>query len=377
MFELSKDQEAAFNAYCEWRKSGKRLFTLAGSAGTGKSFLISYIKEKFPMTRIAFCAYAGKAALVLKNKLEGKIRMNDYVGTIHGLIYHPVIDKKTKKILGWRKQKFLDYDLIIVDEASMVDGEIFNDLKSYRIPILAVGDHHQLPPVNGTFSLMETPDIKLETPHRFAESLPLIKIATLARETGNVPFGEYGEGVEKIGYHQFMRNDFEKYIQSQDFIGGNSVIICGFNKTRVALNERIRNILGRSGEPKQNDRVICLKNNKKNYPQIFNGLCGNIEKIESSKDNKKAFNATIKLDGQEDRFIGDIDIDTFGNSAPDLFKKKDIDFFDFGYVISCHKAIGSQWENVLVIEQNSDLWDKARWNYTAFTRSTKNLIILK
>jgi len=376
MFELSKDQETAFDAYCEWRKSGKKLMTMGGVGGSGKSFLISHIKEKFPMTRIAFCAFTGRAALVLKNKLESRIRLEDYCGTIHGLIYHPVIDKKTKKIKYWKRNPYLSYDLIIVDEASMVDEFIFRDLSSYDIPILAVGDHCQLPPVNGDFNLMQSPDVKLETPHRFAANQSLIKVASIARETGKIPFGELGEGIKKLPYRQFMDSEFEEYVKSQDFSSGDSVIICAYNKTRINLNNQIRSILGLHGGPQSKDRVVCLKNNKKNFPPIFNGLCGNIKKIDFKKHCSDLYDATISLDGCEDEYLGDISKDSFSNQSPDL-SKKEIDYFDYGYALTTHKCQGSEFKNVLVIEQECDLWDHKRWIYTAISRSSKNLIILK
>ena len=43
----------------------------------------------------------------------------------------------------------------------MVSKEIFDDLLGYGIPILAVGDHGQLPPVNSNFNLMGDPDVRL------------------------------------------------------------------------------------------------------------------------------------------------------------------------------------------------------------------------
>ncbi len=376
--ELSEDQKSAFEKFCEWQKSGKKLLTLGGYLGTGKTSLIAYIKEQFPMKRIAFCSFTGKAALVLKSKLTGAIKLDDYIGTIHGLMYVPIVDKETKKIKGWRRQKNIYYDLIIIDEASMVDGQLFADLSSYGIPILAVGDHYQLPPINGEFNLMKNPDIKLETPHRFVDNMHIVDVCTMAREKGNIPFGEYGENIKKVRYSQFMKNDFEEYILSQDFLSGESIVVCGFNKTRISLNLRIRDILGHRGEPQANDRVICLKNNKESSPPIYNGSIGTLKRFETTK-NKNLYFAEINLDGNEFPFYGQVDYRCFGNSAPDLFSKKkdDISFFDFGFCITTHKIQGSQYKNVLIIEQECDLWEHSRWLYTACGRSTKNLIIVK
>ena len=57
-----------------------------------------------------------------------------------------------------------------------------------------------------------------------------------------------------------------------------------------------------------------------------------------------------------------------------------LDYFDFAYCITTHKAQGSEFKNVLVIEEGDfmfkgDLW--ARWLYTAVSRAREKLIIYK
>jgi ATP-dependent exoDNAse (exonuclease V) alpha subunit len=57
---------------------------------------------------------------------------------------------------------------------------------------------------------------------------------------------------------------------------------------------------------------------------------------------------------------------------------KDVVYCDFGYVITCHKSQGSEWDNVLVWDEYvpPQLWDMKRWRYTAITRAAKNLTYL-
>ena len=50
----------------------------------------------------------------------------------------------------------------------------------------------------------------------------------------------------------------------------------------------------------------------------------------------------------------------------------------YGWAITCHKAQGSQWENIIVVD---DRWgrnqeDRSRWLYTAITRAESGLVIL-
>ncbi len=47
--------------------------------------------------------------------------------------------------------------------------------------------------------------------------------------------------------------------------------------------------------------------------------------------------------------------------------------FDFGYCMTVHKAQGSEWERVAVLEQLAPVWTPERWRYTAATRASRVL----
>ena len=53
--------------------------------------------------------------------------------------------------------------------------------------------------------------------------------------------------------------------------------------------------------------------------------------------------------------------------------------FTYGYAITCHKAQGSEWDKVLVIEEKFpfDKTEHARWLYTAVTRSSEKLVLVR
>jgi exodeoxyribonuclease-5 len=58
----------------------------------------------------------------------------------------------------------------------------------------------------------------------------------------------------------------------------------------------------------------------------------------------------------------------------ELPKDRSIIIADYGYCITCHKSQGSEWDKVLVIdEQCPQLWDAKRWRYTAITRAKQQL----
>ncbi|MDV7400396.1 hypothetical protein RZS08_53770, partial [Arthrospira platensis SPKY1] len=115
-----------------------------------------------------------------------------------------------------------------------VDKDIWEDLLSYKIPILAVGDHGQLPPIRGDFNLMAKPDVVLEKIHRQAENNPIIQLSIMARTEGIIPVGSYSDKVRK-----FAKKDEETPSIIDELFemnGDDSLILCGFNYTRSKIN---------------------------------------------------------------------------------------------------------------------------------------------
>ena len=409
--QLSKDQELAISSIMDWYNSNtrKQFITLGGYAGTGKTTVVSELRQKLPVDlKVAYCAYTGKATSVLRNKLlkSKSLYKDDTIGTIHSLIYAPIM--QCDEIIGWKKIPFLDYDLVIIDESSMVSKEIFDDILSFGKPIICIGDHGQLPPISDDdFNLMDNPEIRLETIHRYdnSEESPLLKISYLARTDGKIPYGNYGDGVLKIDPKSSKLTPFVKMMGNFE----NSFCVVGFNTTRIKMNKKFRSYLKLPESPVVGDRIICLKNNKSatDLP-IYNGMIGTItEKF--SRDS--CYDISCRFDGEESLYKGYISKNNFHaikmpnpefiyktdiikwkkqKSCGDYFtvnnnivKKKEkvfLDNFDYAYSITCHKSQGSEMENVMVIEQKCSYWSDGdmwrRWLYTAVTRSRKNLMLI-
>ncbi len=385
MLALSDDQTIAVNTLLHWFEKNsktKKYISLGGYAGTGKTTIISVLRNNLltinKKLRVAFVSYTGKATRVLESRLsEGNIILKtDSVSTIHALIYTPIVNKK-EEIIGWKKKEKIEYDLIIMDEASMVDGIIWSDLISFSIPIIAVGDHGQLPPIQGNFSLMAKPELILTHIHRQAEKNPIIGLSIQAREHGYIRPGSYSPLVKKYtpadpDFHMEMQEALENY-------DDDTLVLCGYNSTRKRLNRSIRNSLGfEMGEPTSGDRVICLRNNHEH--QIYNGMLGTVNKIKPVGDNW--YEAEIQMD-DADIYNGHIsreqfDSDTALNFTDKRSKIMAGDLFDFGYALTVHKAQGGQAKKVVLFEERfkkmSDQQWK-RWLYTAVTRAEEELII--
>lgn len=357
--------------------------TLGGYAGTGKTTLIAVIRQELANLnrdlKVGFASYTGKAARVLKTKLtEQKVILpKDSVGTIHSLIYSPIVNEK-EEIIGWKTKEKIDRTLLIIDEASMVDETIWRHLLSYNVPIIVVGDHGQLPPIKGNFNLMQEPQLRLEEIHRQASGNPIIGLSIQAREHGLIRSGMYSDTVKK--YNLADSEAQESVEELLNTFNNDTLVLCGYNSTRIRLNNHIRSIKGfESPHPVGGDRVICLRNN--HAKNIYNGMLGTLESIEKADDDW--YTATIALDEQTEPYKGLISRAQFGSPTALNFtnRRSQImkgDLFDFGYALTVHKAQGSQAKRVILFEErfkqmNEQEWK--RWLYTAVTRAEEELYI--
>ncbi|MFA9289230.1 MAG: ATP-dependent RecD-like DNA helicase [Weeksellaceae bacterium] len=386
MQTLSADQQKVLDAILNWYKTEKEtkaFISLGGYAGTGKTTLIAIIRRELdkidPKLKVGFASYTGKAARVLRNTLneQNVVLTQDTVSTIHALIYSPMVNDK-EEIIGWKTKDKVDRSLIIIDEASMVDSIIWSHLLSYKVPIIVVGDHGQLPPIKGSFNLMEKPQLRLEQIHRQAEQNPIIGLSIQAREHGMVREGRYSDTVRKYNMEDPDSNEAMQDLLSN--FDNDTLILCGYNTTRTRLNNHIRNILGYdSPTPTSGDRVICLRNNHKNH--IFNGMLGTIVNI--STKNDEWYEAEIAMDDEIGTYEGLIAIKQFNAPSALNFTDKRAqtvkgDLFDFGYALTVHKAQGSQAKRVILFEErfkqmSDEEWK--RWLYTAVTRAEEELYI--
>jgi exodeoxyribonuclease-5 len=220
---------------------------------------------------------------------------------------------------------------------------------------------------------MEDPQIRLETIMRQAEGSGIIQASKIIRETGSLDFDHHGGDVLKTRDHQVMHMHNYRDI--------NSIVLCALNKTRVRINSFARQKIGIVdllpivGEP-----VICLYNNRRKL--IYNGNIGIIKNIKNQRFTESGQEVIdVDIDMGDFVYSGAIAVKQFGQEYTMVEEKDDeVDFFDWAYCITVHKAQGSEWQNVLVIEEGEfmfrgDMWK--RWLYTATTRAKENLTIYK
>lgn len=350
--DLSPEQEGVLYEICRWRESNpygdRQILSLGGYAGTGKTTLIAHLIAKWD--DIAVGALCGKAAHVLRTKgVDAK--------TLHSMIYLPFENAEGK--VCYRKRNYLpDVRTIIADEASMIDEFLLEDLKSFDLPILAVGDHGQLEPVGKSPNLMKEPHLRLETIHRQAKDNPIIRLATAFREGRHTPHWTDPKG----------RLTLTSSRHFWDLVRPGVQIICGFNKTRHAVNQNVRKQLGHTDMIQPGERLICLKNNKR--LGVFNGQQFEVTGILG--ETRRYIEVEVETDDLQQMALRCLKRQ-FGVEVLTDYKPKDVVLCDYAYAITAHKAQGSEYGDVLVYEEVARSWDARRWRYTAATRAKDRL----
>ncbi len=411
--ELTPEQSDALALIEEWFFNlDTQIFVLCGYAGTGKTFLIDYAVRKLGLVAgesAVFVTPTGKAASVL-------IRGGTPAGTLHSLIYTREEDIEvdengeviSERFLRFVKKEKIDKNirLIVVDETSMVSDETLKDLLSFGVKCLFCGDPAQLPPVGGSNSLLTMPCATLTQIVRQEENA-IVRLAERAR-AGEIPeYGEYGDGVAVVSKRELTKEMRRRLFSKAD------QIIVGTNRTRNFINREMRESMGISPEAKlpiDGEKIICTLNNwskpldEKGMFHLVNGIIGKCYNVREQEDG------LAQLDFQAD-FLSDkaydLPFDTgiftegkyfhgYGDKACLLqngmlvhernyeilrrfkVKREDtVNRFEFAYAVTCHKAQGSEYDFVIVIDESNYFENGKEWLYTAITRAKKKLLIVR
>lgn len=340
--------------------------TLGGYAGTGKTTILATLQDLFPISRLGFLTPTGKAAEVQRRK-------GIPAQTIHSTIYDYVRLEDGSFSSTLRQE--LPFDALVCDEASMISSILDRDLRSFHLPILYVGDHGQLEPIDSSgFNLMASPALRLETIHRQALDSPITRLAHHVRTGGSPSTFKHDSLTDP-------RLTIHTGPLPPSILSGSSQLICGYNKTRTALNAMIRTSLGHTALLVPDERVIILRNNQEH--NVFNGMCGRI--VSRSPLNPRPPYTTVSFlpDGSTTPLSLPIYVPTISDGeipqklpfTPSGLRFRDICFLTYSYALTCHKSQGSEWPSVSVISEPSSLWSHSRWLYTAITRASSTLTL--
>lgn len=358
-------QDAALTAAANWLKGARgraSIFRLFGYAGTGKTTLVKHIADGVD-GKVLFAAFTGKAACVMRSKGCHS------ASTIHSLIYRArESGEETPSFELWNDAPASKAKLIIIDECSMVDAELARDLMSFGVPLLVLGDPAQLPPISGGgFFTDAEPDAMLTEVHRQAQDDPIVRLSMEIRAGNPLTQGQYGET-------QVVRRDA---LDPKRVLDADQVLV-GRNVTRRAYNARLRERRGFTDAlPMAGDKLVCLRNNRRKG--LFNGGLWMV------KERPKPRRQIIRMHLKPDEDLGERVIKV--SVRPECFtgaieefdwpQRKAYDEFDFGYVLTVHKAQGSQWDDVVLFDESGAFPDnRDRWLYTGVTRAAKRLTIV-
>lgn len=412
--ELTPKQEEALKIAVARYQIGMPYTVISGYAGSGKSTLVKFIISalNIPDEKVAYVAYTGKAANVLKNKGCPNAT------TAHKLLYHARQTKNGNYIFTPKKVLDVDYELIVVDEVSMLPQELWYQLLSHGVYVLAMGDPGQLsPPRDETNPVLEHPHIFLDEIMRQAQDSAIIRLSMHIREGKDFRTFPTVSGEVRIIPHKWQFEDENVTLLQA------SQIICGTNAQRYDLNTKIRRLLGRGEVPEPEDKIIGLKNHWDDISDegnaLTNGAIGSIipkehilqkyptsSKFKDFKDTDILIADFITEDGdtfhnlpidylclttntpsltgaQEYQLGGynksvDKKTEAYGYSAtPRLIIPYN---FNYGYAITCWKAQGSEYPYVLGYDcswlRKKDKDEYIKYLYTLVTRAEKAVILV-
>lgn len=384
MIEFDKKQQEAIDLATN---DDEKIIIINGKAGSGKSFITKEIEDllKKQGWLVSKVAPTGKAAL----RIEGK--------TIHTWLEPEVTEDKfgNVKIVGFEKESFSTKECLIVDEASMVDGKIWKEIKEVydnttycqNKKIILIGDEGQLQPVgDGTpFINMinggKVPVVTLDKIHRQADGNDIVVCANKIRDGikhdspyKNVTTTHINDGVQAV-INDPIRNQ----------------IICpmkkGANGTN-ALNEIIKSqmdlgalafkTLKWSDEERKfvydkeiniGDKIIVTRNNFN--LDLTNGTIGVVTGVGVEPVIKNLYGRSFE------EYVDVIYIENDVNGEelfiPFDFAKRNV---DLAYAITIHKSQGSSWENVYIsLTKDQTHFVDTRMLYTAITRAEKEAYI--
>lgn len=421
--QWSPKQDQAISAVQEWlstKGSARQWFYLAGYAGTGKTTLAKELASSVS-GQVFFAAFTGKAAKVLQQKgCPGAC-------TLHSLIYKPKdkskerlahlqedLDIIVKEIIfehggdsaslecqsaiaasqlaqkareaieaeqqGLKRPAFeLNLDsqlrrakLLVVDEVSMVGVEMAEDLLSFDVPVLVLGDPAQLPPIYGAgYFTKEEPDILLTEIHRQARDNPIIDLATRVREGRGIELGEYGDS----RVIDISDGKPEMYLSHDQILCGreNPAKNGCDNVYRANINRRVHSLLGHEGPyPVPGDKLVCLRNNRE--LGLLNGGMWRVLESQLVGDE-----VAMTLESEEGLVLSlNAHAKIFRGEELQFYEMKNAEHFCLGYALTVHKSQGSQWDSVLLFDQSRIFrQDAAKHLYTGLTRAADRVTVIR
>ena len=388
---LTAKQEAGLNIAVARYKAHEPWTCIAGYAGTGKSTLVKFIITALNLQPedVAYVTFTGKAASVLRHKGCPNAM------TAHKLLYYSKRLPNGKFIFTPRPILEKDYKIIVVDEISMLPKDLWDLLLTHKVYIIACGDPFQLPPINKNTDnhILDTPHIFLDEIMRQAQESEIIRLTMDIREGKTINYTK-GNEIQVVSPNDVIDGMYSWADQ----------IICATNRKRLEINNYMRAAAGRGELPENGDKIIACRNcwdiiDSTGENALVNGTIGYLNDIAFGEQEYPIYNfPTVPViyaglltdDGGFEEVMLDKQALITGKKflTPEqeyqIYRRASLKGlepieFNYGYAITCHRAQGSEWDKVLVFEENFpfDKEEHARWLYTACTRPSEKLVLVR
>lgn len=393
--KLSPSQETAVESIAAFLgdPGSRQVLTLTGRAGTGKTTVLEPALRLagVPDDGVAYVAYTGKAAQVMASKgLLG-------AQTLHSLLYEPVDDYDRadgRRRVRWVAVQDLapEIRVIVADESSMIPEDILQDLLAHGRKVILVGDHRQLPPIEGRdgggYARLLRADLELRELHRQAEGDPVVRLAEAVLEEGaaGIPErGSYCRGAIRVLSASRDWDEAIDLLAHQGHVG-----LAATNASREALNAGARAALGRGSYllPRRKDRIIFRKNHRDVLAPggvpLVNGACGEVVGGHPVPCGERLLllRSQVLLDGASGPLEVLLNVHDYDPPTDPARWKGGPFWSEYANALTVHASQGSEWDRVLVHLTPGDLrrlrtkGEIKQMLYTAVTRARKGVVFL-
>jgi exodeoxyribonuclease-5 len=422
MASLTQHQQEKFDEIVQFLNQDKKHILLKGSAGVGKTFLVSELikyleirKNDRKFEKVLCSAPTHKALSVLINKVDSDITFN----TLHSALHYRAV---TNRITGEREfmsmpsENFPPLKRVkfwVIDEASMVDTVMLENIIEHAelqdTTVIYVGDEKQINPVGEDSSPVfhkGFPEVELTQIIRQGEGNPII---ALSRSLNLIDFKQSNlisnpEG-EDIGY--LFTDNLARVIEELSKVNGTDEFkyLAWTNKEVDKINSLVRQrIYGEHPAKVELGESIIINKSYKDYSTNEEVIVTELQRTRITKSLllKSTFKEKVIEEVTFSVYIVNKDIYILEDSSVSLFKKyaaimnksckeKTLDFetrnkfldtfvdFKYNHALTVHKSQGSTYKTAVVnvrdIRYNSNSEEKQRLFYTGVTRASDLLIL--
>lgn len=405
---LNKDQTRLLMSLNNFYSDpNQQYYVLSGQAGVGKTTCMRFFAEQLfsnnSSIKICMGGPTNKSTAVLADAVSNS---DITFKTIHSLLgLRMMANGEVKELTDAGQDSVGNYDLVIVDEASMISSELISYIKKKTAladtKIVFIGDKEQLPPVGEKVSPIWTQfKLNYELTEVMRHQNSILEFVQSIRGNHNPEFVSPGDQVFIDSEDEFT-SKIQRLAQAGEFHNGKSKAIAWRNITVDFLNNFIRQnnpITNSTDKFVKGDRIVFKQ------PVFVDERMlastdeeGSVVDVRVAHHTKypmlKAWQVKIKLDcssGHVTAYIIHSDsepmlqqmLDEFKNKKRwDLFWKLKDAFNDiaYGYALTAHRSQGSSFEKIFVdcgdIMLNRQQDERTKCLYVACSRASKQLHI--